>query len=569
MKKTKLLLRGISALLSATFLLVSFAGCKDEETDAPPAPLAEGLMDISGFAIIREDAASDNVINQTVLLKKAIKDNIGADLTVSSDEAAESAKEILIGKTNRAASAAALEKLKKQTSDDAYIIEITENKIAIVGTTDNATARAIKIFKEEYVNMSAGKNALDVSAGKIKAKTYNSSNIEVLDNGLEIELLFDPITIVEQGESSLDGVSMNVTSLGYPKGITLQHQKNPEDNGKLIAHVFFSNSGGPKSKACFIESSDGGLTWHVISRPEEQNAMNKTHGLTPGHMAHIYELPEAVGKYPAGTLVFSSGSINYDMRSEIWMWYSTDCGRTWKQTTKLASGVHDGVQSWGYTGVWEPYSIYDNGYLYCFYSDDRERDVEGEHDQILVYRRTKDGVNWEDPVNVCKFDYHRDRPGMIIITKMGNGEFFMVYEYYGQNFKGDYQGQIYYKKTKDLSDWGDPSDPGTMIKAGDLEIMGGPMCLWIPAGGECGTLIVTGKEDNSDNDDHSIMISNDYGETWTTMTNPLPYVRGDSNAGKSPALFASEDGRTVYYMCPTDIAGTDKRRMQFVAFKIY
>ena len=258
------------------------------------------------------------------------------------------------------------------------------------------------------------------------------------------------------------------------------------------------------------------------------------------------------------------------MRSEIWIWYSTDCGRTWKQTSKIASGTHDGKQSWGYTGVWEPITIYDNGYLYCFYSDDRGRDIEGEYDQILVYRRSKDGVNWEDPVNVCKFDYHRDRSGMIIITKMGNCEFFMVYEYYGKDFKGDYSGQIYYKKTKDLSDWGDPSNPGTMIQSGKLQIIGAPACLWVPAGGECGTLIVSGKNDNSGEEEHRIMVSNDYGETWTTMSNPLPYVLGkETRVGHSPSFFLGSDGRTVYYINQTAATEGGNRKLEFIAFKIY
>ena len=68
--------------------------------------------------------------------------------------------------------------------------------------------------------------------------------------------------------------------------------------------------------------------------------------------------------------------------------------------------------------------FYDNGYLYCFYSDDtRGPDVNGSNpgpDQILVYQRSKDGINWEAPVIVCAFKDFIDRPGMPIITKMGN-----------------------------------------------------------------------------------------------------------------------------------------------------
>ena len=557
----KILTRLTVILLTVTFFLACFSGCTKDNKDGVP-PVTEELKDLSGFSIIRPDNATSNIVNQTVALKSAIKNNIGNDLPVLSDEAGEVAKEILIGETNRAESSAVLAKLKTETDKDAYIIDISDDKICIIGTTDDATARAIKIFKEEYVGVSAGKNALNISAGKTKANTYNSDMIEVLSNGLEIELLHESITIVEEtSDWYIGGTKMQVTNLGYPKGITLQHQKNPEDNGKLIAHLFVSDSSGPKTKSCFVESSDGGLTWEIISRPEEQNAMNKLHSLQPGQMSHVYELPEALGKYPAGTLVFSSGSINYGLRSEIWIWYSTDCGRSWTQTVQIASMPNTDDEG---KGVWEPYSIYDNGYLYCFYSDQ----TNPKYDQALVFRRTKDGINWEDMKYVCAFDGEREGPGMIIITKMGNGEFFAVYEYYGK--AGSHaKGQIYYKKTRDLNNWGDPSDLGTMIKSGKLEIMGAPACLWVPAGGECGTLIVSGKEDNSDTEEHRIMISNDYGETWVTMSNPLPYNRGDADrSGKSPTFFLAPDGRTVYYINQTANIGAN-RKLEFIAFKIY
>ena len=118
MKHNKILLRVSSLILSLIFLLAAFSGCKKEDGQGATPPLADGLMNLSGFAIVREDNASDNVVDQTVSLKKAIKEKLGADLPVSSDEASELEKEILIGKTDRAASKSALEKLAKATSED-------------------------------------------------------------------------------------------------------------------------------------------------------------------------------------------------------------------------------------------------------------------------------------------------------------------------------------------------------------------------------------------------------------------------------------------------------------------
>ncbi len=548
----------LSILTALSMLLPSFSGPPaNKEEDIPPEDIV-----LSEYSIIYSEDCSDNTRAQALSLQKAIMDYMGFAISYMSDTAKETKKEILIGKTSRSESEKALGKLSDTQGEDAYVIDISQNKISIVGSTDEATARAVKIFRDEYVKVSEKNGFLDTSAGLTKTESYNSDMVEILSNGLEIERLFDPVTIVQEGGTwNLGGTQMKVTNLGYPKGITLQHQKNPADNGKIISHLAVVDKLGPKTRSCVVESSDGGKTWKIISRPTEQNAMNKAQGLTPGHMSQIYELPEQVGDYPAGTLVYANGSLSYGLRTEIWMWYSTDCGRTWKQTAQIATMPNTDSEG---KGVWEPYAIYDNGYLYCFYSDQ----TNPTYDQALTFRRSKDGVNWEEPKYVCAFEGEREGPGMIIITKMGNGEFFAVYEYYGK--AGSHaKGQVYYKKTTDLNDWGDPADLGTMIKSGELEIIGAPACVWVPAGGECGTLIVSGKEDNSKTEEHRIMVSSDYGKTWVTMANPLPYDRGvHERSGKSPTFFAALDGRTVYYINQTANAGVG-RRLEFIAFKVY
>ena len=94
-----------------------------------------------------------------------------------------------------------------------------------------------------------------------------------------------------------------------------------------------------------------------------------------------------------------------------WMWYSTDCGKTWVQTSKVAEG---GITR---LGVWEPFTFYEDGKLYCFYSDDSDP----LHDQKLVFKWSEDGLNWSDAIDVCTFKNAADRPGMAVLTKMGKG----------------------------------------------------------------------------------------------------------------------------------------------------
>ncbi len=70
----------------------------------------------------------------------------------------------------------------------------------------------------------------------------------------------------------------------------------------------------------------------------------------------------------------------------------------------------------------------EDGYLYCFYSDDTGSTASGSHDQTIVYKRSKDGVTWSNAVEVIACTDSRWRAGMPVITKMGNGEYFLVFE---------------------------------------------------------------------------------------------------------------------------------------------
>ncbi len=561
----KIFYKIIAIVIVLASMLAIFTACTEKKPDENDRV----MLDISGYTIIRRDASMDRITTRTAKLKTTIKDTLGVELAVKTDWYAPTnvpdpnAKEILVDLTNRQESADALAKLNESKEKDAYIIDITENKIVILGKTDHSTLRAISYFINNYVMPSPKGNGLDITLGKNVMQDYNAvKNISIEDKlDMDVEVISTVLGVPEENPSDILGYPAEVTATSFPSIIELQHQKNKEDNGTLIAAIAVGEKAVKdplNTAACILESRDGGQNWEIIARPKETIDPS----IWGGSMAHIYELPAQLGDMPAGTLIYSANSVNYNYKSHIGVYRSYDCGKTWEEFVIVARGGGLGA------GVWEPVMFYDDGYLYCFYSDDSNR----KYDQRIVYKRSKDGVNWEGVVDVCAFDNFEARPGMPIITKMGNGEFFLVYEYCGANN----QCFIHYKKTKDITKW-NPSDPGTLLTAKvggkDYKAASSPSCVWSPAGGECGTLLATGRREFGGDGTNRVFVSFDYGETWNTIENPLPYDWYGSldltdRIGYRPIMVLGSDPSVIHYINITDTPKRRVERAQYAKLKI-
>ncbi len=550
----------VALLLIVSFALLSFSSCKNNKYpeaitggDENNTEKVNTTTNISEYTIVRPYALKGDYIKYVKSFKDYIKTFTGIDLTIkndfrnSSEPLDETAPEILIGETNRAATAAAKAELDNNKNKNAYIIKVEGNKIVILGKNDNATAHALKYFIINYVKpCEEGANSFSLNNGH--------SEIHVANTRATLMANFTQYQTITQSLI----VNQNVTDAGvYEYESIIELQYNGDNNGTLLATYEHCGTARQEVK----QSTDGGKTWEMLNGNIVDNLNT---GYRTDMMPCLFELPADIGEYKAGTVIMGATSYNkqYDFTvSHITLFASTDCGKTWNAITNVASG--GGPEK----GVWEPFFIYDETTerIYCYYADDSDP----VHSQTIAYRYSTDLINWSETKKAVACDDKSARPGMPSIAKMGNGEYFLTYEMHGGGFPDI---QVLYKTTKDLDNWGDIAHPGTPILSSDKKGIGSaPWCSWSPAGGECGTLVVVGKHpvpfyftDNG----APMYISHDYGKTFEAIPNPTPYQLFEGSiCGYSACVFFSPSDPTMLYYVnnPMKIAG-DTGSLQ-VAFK--
>ena len=491
------------------------------------APTSEGF-DLSGCRIVNSisqpSALRQAAINlQTYISKNSgIKPEIVADSTGSDD----SAVEIIIGETTRTQSAEAMNLLASAGYAGGAVIAKIGNKLVVNGSSNETTVIAVKrLMNNGILNCGDGKVSCDVGSGIV----FDLSG-EIISAPGSRFFRTETKTVVYQPTKK----NPNVT-LTYPRVVVLEH--NGESNGQILV------TGESLDEEAYIihRSTDGGKTFEILSRIKADRS-----GMVANWQPFIYELPCAVGGLPEGTLLFS-GCVrdrSTSSRTEIAVWKSTDLGASWQTlSTVVTAGGIDG-------GVWEPFLYAENGKLYCFYSDDADPVCS----QTIVLKVSEDGINWGDQIQVTACADANLRPGMASVTKMGNGEYFITYEMVGMG-----GNIVHYKKTKNLTDWGNVKENGTVLSAGGVSIGSAPYCAWTSAGGENGTLIVTAhnRAGGSSSTGTEWLISYDYGRSFKSIRNPLPYTLGDKHRyAYSPGLFVAGDG-SIYYV--NDINCEEKR----------
>lgn len=121
-------------------------------------------------------------------------------------------------------------------------------------------------------------------------------------------------------------------------------------DGSLIATWENYSPEPPMVYFPIYKSLDGGVTWAEVGKVEDQV---NSWGLR--YQPFLYELPQAVGDYPAGTILIAGNSIPTDLsQTKIDIYASTDGGENWDFVSSVASGGEARPNN-GLTPVWEPF----------------------------------------------------------------------------------------------------------------------------------------------------------------------------------------------------------------------
>jgi hypothetical protein len=162
-------------------------------------------------------------------------------------------------------------------------------------------------------------------------------------------------------------------------------------NGYLLATWENYSPEPPQVYWPIYQSTNGGLSWAQISEVTDthNNWGNR-------YQPFLYVMPQAIGSYPAGTILIAGNSIPSDLSKTLIVIYaSKDGGHTWSYVSSVAAGGAANTTD-GQTPVWEPFLLTYNNQIVCYYSDQRD----SSYAQKLVYQTSSDLKTWSGVTNV-------------------------------------------------------------------------------------------------------------------------------------------------------------------------
>ncbi|KAI3332930.1 glycoside hydrolase family 93 protein [Ustulina deusta] len=293
-------------------------------------------------------------------------------------------------------------------------------------------------------------------------------------------------------------------------------------SGTLIATWENYSPEPPKVYFPIYKSTDGGVSWTQISKVQDT-----VNGWGLRYQPFLYQLPIAIGIYPAGTLLVAGNSIPTDLsKTKIDIYASKDDGVTWSFVSSVASGgVAQPVN--GETPVWEPLLMVYNNQLVCYYSDQRD----SKYGQKLAHQTTADLKTWSSIVDdVHDASSYAARPGMPAITKLPNDDYIFAYEACGTD-----GCRVHYRLTSNPLDV--LSAPSyTMKSTAGSTTTSSPFVVWSSVGGTNGTIVLSGGSASN------IFVNQRLGDpdSWVEYTTPQPNAYA-----RSMVLFQNDDSRML------------------------
>ena len=359
----------------------------------------------------------------------------------------------------------------------------------------------------------------------------------------------------------------------YPRVIRLQHSGSA--NGTLLSTFSHSGTGVAKANFPIYRSTDNGATW--TSSPIGTVTDTQHNWDLDGPT--LYELPQAEGDLPAGTLLASGTAWNHGdyTAQSVEVFVSQDHGSSWTYRSSCASET--GQANTIKHGIWEPeFDVAANGHLVCYFSD--ERPSSNNYNQVLAHVSSTDGGRtWGSEVYDVAVQDNVQRPGMVTVVNLPNGTYAMSYEDCKDGFDPDQACDVYIKTSTNAESW-NPSNLGTRIQTADGRfLLHTPYLAWSSAGGSNGTLIVSGQRVVAGTDGnltvqsesgHVLFVNKNLGTgSWQEITTPVTtdptggYDAGETAcAGYSSPLLPAASGSSFLMMAGVHVS-TGKCKTSF------
>lgn len=261
------------ALFLAVITVFAMVGCNgagDTTTTAPEttaAPVTEPPKVIktvvangaSEYSIIRGDSASESDVAQAIRVRTGIEEATGVSLTLGTDwikrdtEVPATGLEIVVGATNRPQSVDPLTNLLRERD---FGIFFEGDRVAIVGGSDEATARAVDYFLANCIDTANKSISFEEGFSYIEAYQYPLGNV------------------------TLDGVSLRDFTIVTPKNATLV-----EKSAALALNDYFLAQGG--FSLAMVDDSTAPTANELLIGATSREASKKYDATTYGDMEYL------------------------------------------------------------------------------------------------------------------------------------------------------------------------------------------------------------------------------------------------------------------------------------------